>query len=182
MAHLEDTTASLTGAGREIYAAIVAKRAAQGTDVRGPYLALLNHPVLTKYIEALGYYLKFESVLPRNIYQFVVLAFARHVDDAFIWSDHIEAARAAGVPDEIVTALDDSPNRDAAALAEPYSSVATVIDVAMSFASIPEELQTSVVDMFGIEGLIEIVTLCGFYQILTLVNHSFDVAIPDAGS
>ena len=44
---------------------IAAKRRANGEGFGGPYLALLNHPALAERVEALGFYLKFEGVLPR---------------------------------------------------------------------------------------------------------------------
>jgi len=83
MARLPDPTTRLNGTDRDIYERMLAARKSQGTGIYGPYTALLNHPELAERIERLGYYLKFESVLPRDVYQFVVLAFARRVGVAF---------------------------------------------------------------------------------------------------
>ncbi len=93
MAALPDPTATLTGEGRAIYEDILARRRAKGVDHLGPYIPLLNHPQLAKLIEQLGYYYKFESALPRDLYQFVVLLSAKRSGVAFEWADHIASER-----------------------------------------------------------------------------------------
>jgi 4-carboxymuconolactone decarboxylase len=73
---------------RQIYDAIIARRKSQGGgSFGGPYAALMNHPKLCQKIEELGYYLKFEGHLAREVYQFVVLSVARETRTAFVWVD-----------------------------------------------------------------------------------------------
>ena len=50
---------------KALYDRLAAERRAKGEAFGGPYLALLNHPALAERVEALGFYLKFEGVLPR---------------------------------------------------------------------------------------------------------------------
>src|SRR5215510_10887225 len=85
-----------------IYERLKARRAAVGAPFGGPYLALMNHPELTEKIEALGYLLKFEGALPRDIYQFTVLCVARACRAPFEWLDHVEHARQAGIPETVI--------------------------------------------------------------------------------
>jgi len=66
--------ARLPPAGRALFAEMAAKRKARGEGFGGPYIALLNHPELARRIEELGFFLKFEGVLPRPVYQFIVLS------------------------------------------------------------------------------------------------------------
>ena len=75
-----------------------ARRKTKGEGFGGPYLALLNHPELARRIEELGFFLKFEGTLPRPVYQFIVLTIARATGADYEWHDHIEHARAAGLP------------------------------------------------------------------------------------
>ena len=77
MASLPDPTATLTGEARAIYEDILARREARGVHHLGPYIPLLNHPKLARLIEQLGYFYKYESVLPRGVYQFIVLTIDR---------------------------------------------------------------------------------------------------------
>ena len=40
--------------------------------------------------------------LPRDVFQFLVLGFAKQAGIDFIWRDHIAPAREAGLPDRVI--------------------------------------------------------------------------------
>ncbi len=105
MAHLPFDPSQLSTSDLAIYNRMVERRKAQSAGFGGPYAALMNHPQLCEKIEDLGYYLKFQGRLPREIYQFVVLSVAKYTGAAFEWIDHVEHAAAAGVPATVVDAL-----------------------------------------------------------------------------
>ena len=174
MANLPDPTATLTGSDRAIYEDILARRKAKGVDHLGPYIPLLNHPHLAGLIEQLGYYYKYEATLPRDIYQFVVLATAKRTGVAFEWADHIAAAKSAGLPQAVI----DAVAAGGVDVPAPFDIVARTMDCAFAYRSIPSTLQDQVVQRFGVKGLIEIVTLCGFYTLIGMVNAGFDVPLP----
>jgi hypothetical protein len=52
------------------------------------------------------------------------------------------------------------------------------MDCALHYKSIPEPLQDDIIAAFGIPGLLEIVTLCGFDGLIGMVNVCFDVPPP----
>jgi 4-carboxymuconolactone decarboxylase len=83
MSVLEMDPSRLSPEARALFAAVSAKRKARGEGFGGPYVALLNHPELARRIEELGFYLKFEGVLPRPVYQFIVLSVAHATGAAF---------------------------------------------------------------------------------------------------
>ena len=83
MSVLQMDPAKFSPAAKALYDEIAARRKAHGEGFGGPYLALLNHPELAKRIEQLGFFLKFEGVLPRPAYQFIVLSVARATGAGF---------------------------------------------------------------------------------------------------
>ena len=95
----------LPAAGRALFAEMAAKRKARGEHFGGPYIALLNHPELAQRIEELGFFLKFEGVLPRSVYQFIVLSVAHATGAAFEWDDHVQHALAAGLSRDVVDSI-----------------------------------------------------------------------------
>ena len=105
MAELPFDPSTLSPVDRALYERMAERRKAQGAGFGGPYAALMNHPQLCEKIEALGYYLKFQGHLPREVYQFVVLFVARRTGAGFEWVDHIQHAEAAGVPSSLIGAL-----------------------------------------------------------------------------
>jgi 4-carboxymuconolactone decarboxylase len=176
MTSLPDLTGELTRKAKEIYDKMLAKRKAQGTGLRGLYIPLMNYPELAQLIEQLGYYLKFEGKLPRDAYQFIVLSMARRTGVAFEWVDHVEPARAAGLSDTLIEAILKS---DRSSIPHPYSVILDTIDVALEFKSIPDNIQDEMIKLYGVQGLLEVVTLCGFYQTVGELTQAFDVPLPE---
>jgi 4-carboxymuconolactone decarboxylase len=176
MSTLPDSTGNLTGKAKAIYNDILERRTAQGATVRGLYIPLMNHPELTQHIERLGYYLKFEGKLPRDAYQFIVLSMARRIGVAFEWIDHVEPAKAAGLSNALIDAV---LKTDRGSIPHPYSLILDTIDIVLEFKSIPENIQTKMIDIYGVQGLLEVVTLCGFYQMVGEITEAFDVPLPE---
>lgn len=176
MASLPDATAGLQGEAHAIMADIMARRKFDRPEQLGPYRFLLNDPELTKYVERLGYYYKYESKLPPDVYQFLVLGFAKQAGIEFIWHDHIGPAREAGLPDRVIKALERGDKQ----LGEPYDRVRELTGYAFRYKSIPKELQDRIIAEFGISGLLELVTLCGYYTMIGMINNCFDVPMPEA--
>jgi 4-carboxymuconolactone decarboxylase len=164
--------AKLSPQVQALFSQIAAKRKARGEGFGGPYIALLNHPELARRIEDLGFFLKFEGVLPRMAYQFIVLSVARATGADFEWHDHIEHARAAGLPEDAIDAV-GSGRTDV--LNEPYALLRDILALTLAWKPVPGDLQRRAVAAFGKEGLVEIVVLSGFYQMFAAINQGFDI-------
>jgi 4-carboxymuconolactone decarboxylase len=177
MAQLPFDPSTLSPEDRLRYDRMVARRKSQGAGFGGPYAALMNHPQLCEKIEDLGYYLKFEGHLPRDVYQFVVLCVARRTGAAFEWVDHIQHAEEAGVPPSLIAALQRGEDVSAVAHA-PYDVVAEVLASTLSWQNIPQGVQDEAIKTFGVKGFVEIVVLSGFYQMFSAINQGFDVTLP----
>ncbi len=175
MAPLPFDPSRLSPEDRAIYERLKAKRAAAGAPFSGPYLALMNHPDLTEKIEALGYFLKFQGALPRDVYQFVVLTVARACRAPFEWIDHVEHAREAGLPGAVIEAVRDG---GAGPLPEPYAAARPVIEAALAWQDVPAAAQDAAIARFGTKGFIELVVLGGFYQMFSGINQGFAVNPP----
>lgn len=160
---------------KSIYDSMVAKRKSQGAPFDGPYAALMNHPKLCQKIEELGFFLKFQGHLPREIYQFVVLSVARETKAAFEWDDHVEHAKAAGVPEEIIEMV--RTRGISGTYQRPYQIAAQVLEATLVWQNIPEKAQTAAIKNFGMYGFIEIVVLSGFYQMFSAINKGFDISL-----
>jgi 4-carboxymuconolactone decarboxylase len=173
MSVLEMDPAKFPAPAKALYDRIAARRRAKGEGFGGPYLALLNHPALAERVEALGFYLKFESVLPRVHYQFIVLSVARATGAAFEWQDHLKHALAAGLPQNIVDGLAAAAD---ASLPHPFALLRDVLTKTLAWQPIPDALQAQAAAEWGEDGLVEIVVVSGFYQMFAAINQGFDIA------
>ncbi|MGE0035789.1 MAG: carboxymuconolactone decarboxylase family protein [Xanthobacteraceae bacterium] len=172
MTVLDMNPATLPAAARALYETMAARRNARGEHFGGPYVALLNHPELARRIEELGFFLKFEGVLPRTVYQFIVLTIARTTGADYEWHDHIEHARAAGLPADVIDAVGTG---HAATLPEPYALVHAILAKTTAWQIVPDDLQARAAAQWGKPGLVELVVLSGFYQMFAAVNQAFDI-------
>ena len=73
--------------------------------VFGPFVPLLQSPVLMERIGSLGEYLRFDSALDARVRELVTCAVARHVGNQFEWVLHAAAAVKAGVAADAIEAL-----------------------------------------------------------------------------
>jgi len=156
-----------------LYERIAARRRAKGEGFGGPYLALLNHPALAERVEALGFYLKFEGVLPRVHYQFIVLSVARATGAAFEWQDHVQHALAAGLPQDIIDGIAGGAGPS---LRHPFGLLRQILTKTLAWQPLPETLQAQAAAEWGKDGLVEIVVVSGFYQMFAAINQGFDIS------
>lgn len=177
MATLPDPRPSLEGDDLAIYEAMLAEREARGGTLPGPYVPLAHHPHLARRLEAVGRLLRFEGALPRDVYEFAVLSVAVDVRVRYIWDDHVEAARQAGVPESVLDALE----RGGADMPHPYAMVREALHAFEQYRSLPQALQDAVTAEVGGKGLIELVTIRGFYALLGQVVRGFDIAAHPRG-
>lgn len=177
MAELPFNPNSLNRQDKAIYEALIAKRKSQGAPFGGPYAALMNHPELCQKVEALGYYLKFQGHLPRAVYQFVVLAVARETHATFEWDDHINHALAAGLSQDIIDIL-KAKGLSSPSFPNPYRLAAEILTATLVWKSIPAKTQAEAIQEYGVDGLVELVVLSGFYQMFSAINQGFDISSP----
>jgi 4-carboxymuconolactone decarboxylase len=177
MARLPDPTASLSPEGQELYRRLVARRG----RLDGMYRSLLNHPELTEQVSNLGTYLRFGAgALPDALRELVILWVARELGAAYEWVKHEPVARQAGVAAEVIEALrrrQEPPGLDGlqkAALAAARSALAR--------RSIPPAVQDELTRALGLKGVVELVVLCGFYEMIAGVIFAFDVELPEGAS
>jgi 4-carboxymuconolactone decarboxylase len=173
MARLPQVTGNLDDEEIKCRSEMTARRASVGSTVSGPYVPLLHHPRLASPIERLGFYLKYEGLLPRDIYETVILAVAERGKMVFVWHEHVGPARSAGLPEEIIAAI----ARGERSVSAPYSKVLEAADEVLALKILDRGLQQELIELFGTKGLIELVATCGFYQLIGAVNASFDVPL-----
>lgn len=168
MSRLPDPTSNLHGQDLALFHDLAAKRGSVG-DM---YRTLLNHPTLTKHIADLGTYLRFESTLPGDLREFIILYSANKMNVEYEWEKHLEPAQRAGLKNEIIDAIKMN-----ALFPEPYSKIALTINHVANLQDIPQSLQDELVKMISVKGLIELVVLVGFYRMIAGVITSFDVRL-----
>ena len=176
MSRLPDPKESLDEAGRMIYDKLAGPRG----GLSGMYLSLMNHPDLAEHVGVLGTYLRFEGVLPGDVRETAILAAARLMNSGYEWEKHVGPARKEDVSDDTIEALrqGDFESEKLSARDRKFCHVAKLV---ISNAVIPKPLQDDLEAELGLKGVVELVTLVGFYRMINAIIVSFDVELPEEG-
>jgi 4-carboxymuconolactone decarboxylase len=174
MAKVPDPVGSLDPQAQALYDHLVAERG----RIDGMYRSLLNHPELTRRISELGSYLRFgDSVLPDEVRELAILWTARRLGAAYEWVKHVPPARQAGIPEAVIEALRREQQPDDLTTAQ--EAALSVVECVLERRSIPQDTQDALAEQVGLKGVIELVVLCGFYQMISAVVFAFDVPLPE---
>jgi 4-carboxymuconolactone decarboxylase len=179
MATLPQHPEPLPPAAQRAYERIQARRASLHGRGRpsGPFAPLLHHPALAERVGELGEFLRFDGRLPGDVRELAILVAARAVSQPYEWIAHEPIARKEGLPEEVIERI--RARQDLAALPARYAAAARVVDHAVRPASVPDDLAAAVTRDLGVEGLVELVVLGGYYRMIAGVLFAFDAPLPD---
>lgn len=129
--------------------------------VKGPFIPLMQSPELLNRMAIVGEYLRFDSVLPRHINEFVTLIVARETSNQFEWAIHYPLAMQAGVKESLL--------QDMAAGARPREMSAELAD-AWNFTTellqkhgVSDPTYAAAVERWNTQGVIELSSLIGYF-------------------
>jgi len=176
MARLPDPTGALTPEAQAIYNQLVARRG----RIDGMYRSLLNHPLLTRQVSDLGTFLRFAGVLPDALRELIILWLARRLGAAYEWVKHVGPARQAGVSEKVIEAI--RTDKEILDLDPVQEAALTVARCVLERLSIPPQVQDGLAAQFGLPGVIELVVLVGFYQMIAGVIFAFDIPLPEGAA
>lgn len=175
MARLPEPSADELPAGaRKLRDELVARRG----RIDGMYRTLLNHPALLEHVAALGTFFRFGGgVLPADVRELAILAAAREMNAAYEWVKHAPCARDAGLSGEVIEAV--RTGRTPGGIAPERLAVLEAVRIVLARRSLPEAVQAVLESAYGVEGVVELVVLCGFYGMIAGVIFAFDVPLPE---
>lgn len=138
------------------------------------WLAMLHHPALTRAASDLGQIFRFEGTLPGSIRESAILFIASRTKCSYEWSAHIGPAKKEGVSQEILDFLKEG--RPYFEFPEPYADTLEAAQLSIEKRSLPSSLQERLIEQYGQKGLVELMLLTGFYQMLASFLNGFDIA------
>jgi len=170
----------LDDAGRAVWDGLESSRGRtvvnQDGGLIGPFNAWVHAPVVGKRLSGLGATLRFETSMERRLLELAIIVVAAHWKAEFEWWAHARMAREHGVADEIVDAIGRGETPAFAADDE-----ALVYDFArqlMMGGRVDDPTYTSAVELLGNQGVVELVSLCGYYTLVSFTLNAFTVQLP----
>jgi 4-carboxymuconolactone decarboxylase len=171
----------LTDEQRRMYDAVVGgpRRGTRGLvdgegRLGGPLNTMLYAPAIGAAQQALGAALRYQLSLSRRVAEVVILTVAHHAGSDFQLAAHEPMARDAGLTDAELQALREW--RDPR-LADPAEQNAWRTTVALvQTGDLDDSAYAEAVGALGEQGLVELVTLVGYYRLVALALRAFRIS------
>jgi 4-carboxymuconolactone decarboxylase len=145
-------------------------------EVFGPFAVLLRSPEVMLRAMAMGDYMRYQTVLPPKLNEFIIIITARHWTQQFEWQVHQPAALNAGLHPDIVNAVaagrrPDRMNEDEAVVHDFTIELLRSQDVS-------DRVYAGAVARFGEQGVVDMVGVTGYYTFLSMVMNTARTAVP----
>ena len=169
----EISVAEMNPAQKRVHDIIVSGRRGR---FGGPFQLLIRAPEICEHLSKLGEHLRWGTSLPARLSELAICTTAQHLRAQYEWFAHAPLAVESGVPAAAIEAIrtGGTPHFAAADEALVYRVCREVIDTKrLSDASFTEATTA-----LGESGLVEIVTIIGYYTAIGNTLNVFQVALP----
>ena len=145
--------------------------------VRGPLAVWLHRPRMAEPAQALGQFCRYDSSLSPRLSELGILVLARWWGSDFEWWAHKAIALKAGVAEAVIDAL-----RDGAPIPFAHADEALVHEFLTQLHDtrrVDDDLYQRALDMFGQDGVIDLVALAGYYTLISMTLNVFEIEPPE---
>jgi 4-carboxymuconolactone decarboxylase len=170
----------LAADGQAVWDAIVGTRGnrlvTENGGLAGPFNAFVHAPKVGRVLAELGATLRFGTTLERRLTEIAIITVGAHWQAEFEWWAHARMAREHGIADAVVDAIgrgEDPPFR-----VHDEQTVYAVASQLTSTGGVDDDTYAAARDLLGDAGMVELITLCGYYTLISFVLNAFDVPGP----
>jgi 4-carboxymuconolactone decarboxylase len=149
------------------------------TGLRGPIGMLMNSPVLAEAMFDVRNRVRYGSAKNQRLTELTIITTAREVDNQYIYTAHEPAARRNGLEQEIIDIvrfrerLDDSI--EISGFGEEERIIIQITREAINEEKVSSETFAKAIEVFGNEGVMDLVGLIGYYNFMAITIRSFDI-------
>jgi len=178
--------ADATAAQREVMEAIAGGDRGRGRSLRslldergglaGPFNAWVHRPDLGMVVQSLGERLRFHGTLPGAAREIAILAVGAKWMAEYEWWAHCKLGRREGVSDATIAVIHRG---ERPLLTDPLEQAAYDLTSALlETGRVDPALYESARTHLGDGGLVELVTLAGYYTLVSFTLNAFEVPLP----
>ena len=172
----------LDNSGRQAFDTYVRPGTGYETGLRGPVGMWMHSPALAEAIFDVRQRVRYGTPKDQRLTELIILSTAREIDNQYEWSAHEPLAQAAGLEQEIIEVVKYRKNLDSL---EPIRGFGEIEQTLVKFTrelvseeKVSTETFASSINLFGNEGLADIVGLIGYYNLVAMTLKAFDVQRP----
>ena len=137
--------------------------------VIGPFVATLRSPELTRRLQRLGEYLRYQAALPEVLREMAILLTAREWRQGFEWEVHAPLAAKAGLSVDTIEAI--AEGRVPRAMARGETLIYDVVSELHRTHAVSDTTYEAAIAEFGEQGVVDLIALVGYYTTLAMVMN-----------
>lgn len=170
----------LDEAGQQVWDGVAGSRGGELVNDQGgligPFNAFVHAPGIGRHLSALGGRLRFRTSIERRLSELAIITVGARWKAEFEWWAHARMAREHGVADAVVDAI--GRGEDPPFEADDERTVYEVARQLTSAARLGPDLYAAAQRLLGDEGMVELVSLCGYYTMISFLLNAFEVPLP----
>src|SRR5918994_1547852 len=139
-------------------------------DISGPWIPLLRSPEVLVRTQALGQYLRYETVFPPHLSELVILITARHWSQPYEWGLHAPIAVKSGIDRAVVDAIADGRRPDR--MSEEQDILYQFCTELLRNKAVSDATYEQALAKFGETGVVEAASMVGYYAMLAAVLNT----------
>jgi len=135
----------------------------------GPFIPLMRSPELMNRLQAVGGYLRFNSVLPQKLVNMIALLTSRYYTQQYEWDGNYPLSLKSGLSAEIANAIGDG--RRPEHIGGDDELVYNFVTELLQNKSVSDPTYAGLVGKFGEQGVIDATATVGYYSTLAMVMN-----------
>jgi 4-carboxymuconolactone decarboxylase len=171
----------LDAAGQDVWDKVVGSRGGELLNsagaLVGPFNAFVHAPGIGRRLSSLGAALRFGTSIERRLTEVAIITVGSHWKAEFEWWAHARMATEHGVARPVVDAI--GTGEDPPFARDDERIVYTVARELTADGQLSQESYDRAHDLLGDAGMVELVSLCGYYTLISYLLNAFAVPIPD---
>ncbi len=174
--------ADLDAVGKAAFDTYVSPGTGYETGLRGPVGMWMHSPALAQAVFDVRQRVRYGTAKDQRLTELIILSTAREISNQYEWSAHEPLAQAAGLEQEIIELikyrkdLDPPPAIDG--FGETEQTLVQFTRELVSEDKVHPSTFTKAIELFGNEGVVDIVGLIGYYNFVAMTLKAFDVQRP----
>ena len=166
--------------GQQVWDSVVGSRSDllvnEEGGLAGPFNAFVHAPDVGQRLASLGLVLRFGTSLERRLTEVAIITVGARWKAEFEWWAHARMARRHGVPDAVVDAI--GRGEDPPFQADDERTVYVLARELSETGRVAQDAYAAAQRLLGDVGLVELVSLCGYYTLVSFLLNVFEVPLP----
>jgi len=145
----------------------------------GPFNVLLRSPEVGDLVQQFGAQMRFHSSLPRKLNEMAIIITARHWTAQYEWNAHRTAAAQAGLSEAIIQSI--AQGKKPASMDPDETIIYNFATELLTTHQTSDAAFKAVKDKFGERGVVDLIALSGYYDLVSMTLNVAEVKAPAEG-